>query len=358
MASKGKDERVRGLYRRKDSPHWWVSLIDSTGRRQRFSTHTTDRALAVQILKARQGDAVRGRFGIIKPQRTGGPLIEDLLASYLSWARGAKAPSSFRRDQLSARTLLGHLGGRAMNAITCPELEDYRQTRLASGVKPATVNREMAVLRHAYNRAIRAGLYENANPVVCIKPFKESPRRRYLSDNEQTRLLLACKNSKQLLLYPLVATALLTGLRAGELRALRWDDIDFRHGTISVRHSKTGERNVPLSSQAAAVLQGLERVDERVFPITEWKTCWRTALRRAGIKEFRFHDLRRTFAVNLSREGVDLSTIKTLLGHSQFSTSLIYLATSPKRLQQAVSVVRLAEMSCSGGAKEGLAESS
>jgi len=334
MADEKTGSNVRGLFKQPRSPFWWISY-SVNGQRVRESTKTASKKLAMSILSERRASVARGDF--LHKREPGNTTIRQLLYDkYLPYSQSAKAPKTHRRDTSLAANLCEELGNRRAADVTLEDLEVYRQKRRDAGAKPASCNREVGMLRHAYNKAIQWGLLRD-NPAAKVKAFKEKSRQRFLSLNEQSRLLQACRQSEQPLLFHLVSLALLTGLRAGELYNLEWRDIDIARGSLAVRGGKGDkDRAVPLNRQAIAVLESMDRKTDRVFSIASVKRSFGTALRRASIRDFRFHDLRRTFATNLASAGVDLTTIKRILGHSQFSATLMYLSTSAEHLRNAV----------------------
>ena len=201
---------------------------------------------------------------------------------------------------------------------------------------------------------------------------------RYLSDDEDARLraaLLARDDAKRTAresanewrrkrgyeewraygaytdhLTPLVLLGVNTGLRRGELLQLRWRDVDLQRGMLTVRGdgAKTGQtRHVPLNSQAAQVLQAWKppalESDWCVFggsklttPLVAIKKGWAAVLKAAKITGFRFHDLRHTFASKLVMAGVDLNTVRELLGHKSIAMTLRYAHLAPEHKAAAV----------------------
>ena len=209
---------------------------------------------------------------------------------------------------------------------------------------PATVNREFAFLRRVYNVAIRDGK-TNTNPISKLKALREpSGRVRYLSDEEETQLrevLLTNEDRDRM------NVLLHTGFRRSELLGLRWRDLDYRAGVLTVPKSKNGDaRHVPMTTTVRAILARRPRsldASALVFPNTEghcdlrWaKKTFPAALRAAKIEDFRFHDLRHTFASRLAMEGVDLVTIHELMGHKTMAMTLRYSHLSPGHRQAAI----------------------
>jgi integrase len=168
----------------------------------------------------------------------------------------------------------------------------------------------------------------NENPVTAVAKFKEPRgRARFLSDDERTRLLEACKASEHPWLYPVVILALSTGMRAGEVMGLTWDRVDLQRGRITLQETKNGEvRVVPLTGLALQLLRQHEatrRDDTELLwpgrrkpprPIVLRKH-WLAALDAAGIQDFRFHDLRHSACAYLLMSGATIPELAEVLGH-------------------------------------------
>lgn len=209
---------------------------------------------------------------------------------------------------------------------------------------PATLNRYQAalsaVLTWAQQRRIAPRGWQNPCRNVALKA-ERNEIVRFLSDSERAALLAACKASTWPKLYLLVLLALTTGARRGELEALRWDDIDLERAEAQVHRSKNGDRKVlPLVPTVVAELARFKGgASQLVFPSTRRPTtaynfdpAWELALRAAGIKSFRFHDLRHSCASALAQSGATLLEIADVLGHRQLSVTKRYshLATNHK----------------------------
>ena len=203
----------------------------------------------------------------------------------------------------------------------------------------ATVNKYLRTLSRVFNLAKREWKLIGSNPVADISKKKEARgRTRFLSDDERDRLLKACGESSWPALRVLVLLALTTGARRGELIGLKWDDVDLKvgddgkAGRVLVRESKNGEqRTLPLAGKAlealrALKLQGSAR-SEWVFPqpsgfpghFEYFDAHWYAAVEAAGLKDFRFHDLRHTTASMLAAQGASLLEIADVLGHRTLS---------------------------------------
>jgi integrase len=192
---------------------------------------------------------------------------------------------------------------------------------------PATVNRYLAVLSHAFTVAVKEWGWIESNPLAKVTKPKESRGRvRYLSDEERERLLQACRESKNPDLYPSVVLALSTGARQAEIMGLRWAQVDFARRAALLEETKNGERRVlPLTGHALELLRSrakVRRIDtDLVFPgadpskPVDLRSPWEAALKRANVEDFRWHDLRHSAASYLAMNGASLAEIAAVLGH-------------------------------------------
>ncbi|HZY34715.1 MAG TPA: site-specific integrase [Rhodanobacter sp.] len=240
-------------------------------------------------------------------------------------------------------------------------------------VGKVTATREIAALRSALNKAIEWGFLET-NPLARLRQRAVEARKvvRYLSADEEVRLRRALHDRDIRLvggrasgnqwriarghpplpaidpdgfgdhLTPVVLLAMNTGLRRGELLSLHWTDIDFAACLLTVRAetAKSGRsRHLPLNSEAKDVLQRWQRQSGEgleIFTVADVKTAWGALLASADITKFRFHDLRHHFASKLVMRGVDLNSIRELLGHADLKMTLRYAHLAPAHLASAV----------------------
>lgn len=268
-------------------------------------------------------------------------LLTDVIAEYLATTGSHKRSQA--DDARYGRTWAARFPGRTMEEIKPAELERIRVERLAM-VSPATANREYAFLKHVFNIAVRDGKTET-NPVAKLRMLREpGGRTRYLSDEEEARLLAALPTVED---RDRIITLLHTGFRRSELLNLRWRDVDFKAGILTVPKSKNGEtRHVPMNSAVRDVLAKRPRPIDReglVFPSRvgtpdlRWaKKAVPRALADAQIEDFRFHDLRHTFASRLAMAGVDLATLRELMGHKTMAMTLRYRHVSPDHRKAAI----------------------
>ncbi len=279
-------------------------------------------------------------------------------------------------------------------------MERWKSDRLKAGRKPATINRDIVALKAALALAVEWDILD-AHPMGRkVKPLKldSKGKVRYLTEAEETRLRRALSDREtrirterasgnrwraerghELLadlsglayvdhLRPIVLLAMNTGLRRGELFNLRWHDINFQTRTLTVQGggAKSGQtRHVPLNDEARDVLtrwkqraedaagRAADR-DERdisnhyVFPaadggrLTDIKKAFGKLLDDAEIQDFRFHDLRHHFANRLVMAGVDLNTVRDLLGHADLNMTLRYAHLAPEHKAAAVALLNRA----------------
>jgi integrase len=227
-------------------------------------------------------------------------------------------------------------------------LEHYQTKRMQYGNKPATVNRLVATLKHMFTKAVEWDMVEEEvlKHVRRVKFLEENNRRlRYLSKGKCQELINNCESH----LKPIVTTALNTGMRKGEILNLKWDNVDLKHGFILLDMTKNGERReIPINDTLRSILQGITRRLDMPFvffdsktsrPYHDVKRSFNTACRRSKIKDFRFHDLRHTFASHLVMAGVDITTVKELLGHKTLSMTLRYAHLAPSHKVKAVNIL-------------------
>lgn len=212
-------------------------------------------------------------------------------------------------------------------------------------LKPATVNRQLIVLKCLYSRAIDWGKFKGENPVKKVKSFKENNTRvRFLESNELVKLLACCRGT----LKPVVIVALYTGMRKGEILGLKWKDCDFKRNIIYLWDTKNGEkREVPMSEPVKTALIRVRKNPKSDFifchkegaQILDIKKSFFTAITKSGIKDFRFHDLRHCCASYLVMNGVAINTVREILGHKSMDMTLRYAHLSPDHRKQAVDIL-------------------
>lgn len=215
------------------------------------------------------------------------------------------------------------LAKRTVASIFGKDIAKYRDDRLKE-VSPSTVIRDLNLLGHVFNVAIREwGFNLPANPVQLVSRPKVGPgacRDRRLEEGEEERLLAACAEDSNPYLKPLVQVAIETAMRRGELMALTWDKVDLKDQVASLSDTKNGTaRDVPLSKKAVEVLSSMPRsMDGRVFvfPTVDAVTMsFRRACDRAGIENLRFHDLRHEATSRIAEKVPNVTKLAKITGH-------------------------------------------
>jgi site-specific recombinase XerD len=332
--------KVRGVFERpKGSGIWWIRYADQYGRIHREKIGP--RGLAIEAYRKRKAQIKEGNYFPEKMQRRH-MLFEDMASMYLE-DHSRVNKRSYRDDCQRMRRFTDEFSNKALREITIQDVERLK-AKLARGVAPATVNRYLGVLKNLFTKAIEWGKTET-NPVKAVKLFKENNQRiRFLSHDEEEALIRETPEEYR----PLIKVALHTGLRRGEQFALNWNNVDFNTGIITITQTKSGEaRRVPMNGLVAATLRKLpsrmrneyvftSKVGTPLNPQNFINRVFGPALRKAGIKDFRWHDLRHTFASRLVMDGVDLRTVQELLGHKTIAMTLRYSHLSPGHLQAGV----------------------
>ena len=201
-------------------------------------------------------------------------------------------------------------------------------------ITQATQNRYRSCLSHIFNTAIKDKLIKE-NPVKYIKKYKEESRNRALNEFEVNALLEACKKSKNKELYYIVLAALYTGMRYSNIVNMKKSNIQGNIYQLDGCETKSGKGQLICLHQD--LLDELNKYmleydnGEYVFKTKEVKRSFKSALKQADIKYFRFHDLRRTFATTLLHNGTNIKVIQHMLGHSSIAMTERYLANDSKK---------------------------
>jgi len=311
-------------FTRKTDAKKWAAETESAIRAGRyFKTIEAKRHTVAEMIDRYISDVVPGKKDQGNP--TGQLLYWKARIGHLALADVTTAKIVAVRDQLLKEPYTvgaDHGGGLGPSVAT----ERYRS--------PSTVNRYMAAISHCFNVAVIEWQWLESNPALGIKKQAEPKGRvRFLSDDERERFLAVCFRSPNPLLYPVVVLALSTGMRYGEIMHLTWADVDFENQRIILHDTKNGERRaVHLVGKALGLLQEVKKKNFRpgsalVFPgkhilnngPASIRTAWLTALKKAEIQDFHFHDLRHSAASYLAMNGAALLDIAAILGHKTLS---------------------------------------
>lgn len=277
--------------------------------------------------------------------------FQELADRYQENYQHQKCFRTFKRHVVNV--LREKFGAKQLTEITYLEIETFKNTWKATPIKSgtkersdATVNRYLTVFGHILNKAVEWGMLE-------VSPFKKGSRLAFKENNQRDRFL-SPEEIETLLkassphLVPILEVALHTGMRKGELLSLTWEQI--KGGLIYLRETKSKRpRQIPIDDRVAQVFKEL-RAKNRwkspfVFlghdgkPLGDVKKAFLGAVRRAGLENFKFHDLRHTFASHLVMKGASIKAVQLLLGHKESRTTDRYAHLAPEHLREAVNLL-------------------
>ena len=350
---------------------------------------TADEARAIAKIKA---GLVAGETDVqaekVKAKEAAKLQQYSTLETFINGRYGLWASSHLKSWPLSEQTVrrdFKHLLSRPVGEISQWDLQKWSAEAAKSKLKASTVNRRVAIIKGIVSKAYEWGVITD-NPLRGMKAIKtdDKARVRYLAGDEEKRLRaeLDARQDKQRLtrnnhilwcearslpkpepltgnftdyLKPMVLLAINTGMRRGELFNLRWPDVDLKNRIVTVEGltAKSGKtRHLPLNDEAFAALLAWRNetaIKALVFPspvaseteerLNNIKTSWAGLLAGAKIENFRFHDLRHHFASQLVMAGVDLNTVRELLGHGEIATTLRYAHLAPEHKAAAVAML-------------------
>jgi len=314
------------LYRREDSPHWWIQVVDPEGRRVQQSTGTADRVKAQELHD-------RTKVKIWDQKRLGVKVIRHWEEAVVRWLNEKTDKATLDDDRGHLRWLDRHLRGRTLNEIDRDVIAELTRSRKlpytikrrkgpARLIRPssATVNRTLEILRAILRRA--RDEWEWIDRCPRVQMLKEPARRiRWITREQAERLIGELPEHQQ----AMAQFALETGLRRRNVTHLEWTQVDLERRVAWI-HPDQAKANkaigVPLSKHAVVVLRGQQGKHAtwvfpyRGKPITQVATkAWRFAVQRAQIgRGFRWHDLRHTWASWHAQDGTPLNVLQELGG--------------------------------------------
>lgn len=275
--------------------------------------------------------------------------VEEMFNEFLAYSKINNKPSTYNDNEHRVEVLKNFFGCKTIIAeIKNAKIEELK-TYITKDLKDSksTFNRYFAVLKKAYNLIIINRKLNLLNPCSLVKPLKtDNAIMRYLTEEEEKKLM------KELAphLKPIVICALTTGLRLSNILNLKWESINFKVGFIEIlKQENKGHKKIqiPLSKKLKKELKKIGvKKSGYVFinpdtnkPYTTIKTGFSKALDRAGIENFRFHDLRHTVGTRLVAKGVDLQTVKEIMAHSDIKTTQRYLHPVKENIKKAVDIL-------------------
>jgi integrase len=297
---------------RKRGGVWWLDIHAPNGERIRRTTETANKALAQEFHDRVKAELWRIAKMSDKPQRIWNDAV-------VRWLKEQSHKATAAEDVTKLRWLDTHLGGKCLSTINRATIDAITEAKLAQGVSNATVNRTLEVLRAILRKCVDE--WEWLDRAPKIRMLKEPVRRiRFLRREEADRLIAALPEH----LAAMARFSLATGLRAANVTGLQWTAVDLVRRVAWIHPDQAKGRRaipVPLNSEAVLLVRGrLGTHPTHVFsylgkPIKQVSTkAWYAALAAAGIEDFRWHDLRHTWASWHVQSGTPLFALQEMGG--------------------------------------------
>lgn len=314
------------IYKQEKSGVWYIDFTSANGKRIRQSAGTKNKQQAQELHDQLKAQAWRVKNVGEKPRYS----WQQAVVRYLTENANQK---SLESTKTALRYLDTKLNGFNLCDITKTVIDNIRLHKKSTGVKAGTVNRQMTVLRAILNAAQEWGWLESAPKVKMLAD--DSARVRFLTHDEAARLLAELP----LRFRVMARFTLATGLRAGNVIGLEWSNVNLkkRVAWIDAKNSKSGKAIVvPLNDDAMAVLRGQIGIHEtKVFDynISQLSTnTFQAAVKRAGLSDFRWHDLRHTWASWHIQNGTPINVLKELGGWADLEMVLRYAHLNSEHL--------------------------
>jgi integrase len=340
-------ENAMGKVRQRPDGVYFLDYIHN-GKRYREKVGRSKK-LADQLLSVREAEVLKGEFGLGNKDHN----LNSLFSDFLKYSKTNHSPATQSRYRAIIANLEAFLSQypylNKISQLSPKTFDDYKTFRKEQGTSNKTVNIELQTFRAMFNLAMDWG-YVKENPTKGVRTMKEDNNKkpRFLSKEECRILLNNCGEE----LYPVFYTFLYTGMRKAELENLEWDDIDFERRKIKIRvkdtwRPKTTEREIPINGDLLVLLKEHKKHTHKgpyvfhsngckIEPNSLRKKLIRIA-KKNGIKDFtKLHTLRHTFASQLVMSGVDLPTVKKLMGHADIETTMIYSHLADEHIDKAV----------------------
>ena len=269
---------------------------------------------------------------------------------YFPWLK-SRNPKTVEKTQKAFQSAFGKFMDFQLSAITAWEVEKWRNKRLTDGIKPATTNRQINLIKGCLSRAVEWEVIDSHDLQKVKAQTVDNAKVRYLSKDEESRLRESLAKFDIKHLTTIVILAINTGMRKGEILSLNWNDVNLENKVLTVdfQNAKSGNtRHIPLNTQAFNVLSDWQKLsgnigyvfkDNNQQRILDFRYDWAALLEDANITDFRFHDLRHHFASKLVMASVDLNTVRELLGHSDLKMTLRYAHLAPEHKAAAVNLI-------------------
>lgn len=303
---------------------------------------SADRQTALDYKAEFESKLRRNELGLQDTKKTWPSFVEE----YLAYSKANKRPRTLDLDRQALNSFTNFTKPATMRNVTPVCIEKWKQERLKN-VSPSRVNIEFSQIKASLTKAVEWE-YLDKNPAANINRIKVAQKTpRFLSKEEIKKLLDAVNGQMNLI----IQTFILTGFRLSELTNLRWENINWKRKTLTVQAVDDFQpkdhqiRTIPLHDELFKILYPVKKENGYVFinilgnkvSGRKLEAKFQQSIKKAGIDYCRIHDLRHTFASHLVMTGVDLLNVKELLGHSSYSTTLIYAHLTKHHLENAMS---------------------
>lgn len=320
---------------------YWYGKVNGKPRRKllgKWPDMTVEQAR--KKAESDSGKAAEGRDPTAEQRlRKGVPTLEVIFDDFIlaptkTKAKRPKSPKTVKEyRQLWNAHLKECWGPRKLSAITRQEIERLHNS-IGDENGSYIANRVLSLLKALFNHAVKPLEVYDVNPAATVSGFEEHSRERFLGADEIAKFMAEVEAEPSETVKDFIKLALFTGQRRSNVQAMKWEDINLELGVWTIPQTKTGKHTVPLTNEAIAVLRGREKSRgqcEYVLPgrhgyghLKDPMKQWRAILDRAGLKDLRIHDLRRTLGSWQAGTGSSLLTIGKALGHKRLETVAVY----------------------------------
>jgi integrase len=258
-----------------------------------------------------------GETNVSAPKAT---TLAHLLSRYSKEVTPAKKGCDPEQRRLS-RLLRDPIAATPLSKLSSAKLAEFRDRRVNDGVRAAQY--DLILIKHCIKIArLEWGVPMPSNPVDAVRiPNGIKRRERRLRDGEYDALMQAARSCKNKLIWPMVDFAIETGMRRSEILSLRWENLLDQRRIASLPDTKNGsKRDVPLTQKAAQVIAGLPAHTVNIFPTSDYavRHAWDRLVRRAGIEDLRFHDLRHEAVSRFFEMGLSVPEVALISGHKDY----------------------------------------
>jgi len=330
----------------------WYGIFTENYRQKWIKIGKMSKTAAKEVLRLLEQDYNKKKFGIVDEKQI---TFSKYAQEYLQYSKVNKALRTYERDVTSLKNIQRFFHSVYLPRITSHQIEQFKIKRSNERISPRTVNIELRCLSHMLNQAVE-WKYIRESPFKGVKLLKHDKKAPRFLTKEEVKILMKTASPW---LKPIITVMLNTGIREGERKSLKFEDIDFENKKILIKTSKSKKfRPIRINNKAKKALRWLqknyvsynsnkavarkEHQKEYVFcsedglPIKSIKTAFNNACKKADLKDVTPHTLRHTFASHMVMIGTDLRTVQRLLGHRDITTTMIYAHLTEDHLARAV----------------------